>query len=288
MTLGGLTLLKDYLQNIDNQIVDAGNKDYLFIVSSMIALCMSGGAVAYTRFTGEYGFEEMFVSRYRFISITLFCLGYLFALLLIRKEQGKRLLLTFFFPLTAILYLYSYYFLHQNNVNFREKLVAGAFNFKYHNSWVFYPFDNDWTYQVDVANSEAIKMGIYELPQLPFSKLQQEINKDTVHNVRDLAFKIEQKKDRFTLKNETLNVENPLEIEQNVVLKSKRNTYLLPMNRNRNKSKKDFLFNQNLFWKGFETDILKNTFIPDEYTIGLLKVQDGKHEIQYSNMKIRL
>lgn len=288
LTLGGLTLLKDYLQNIDNQIVDAGNKDYLFLVSSMIALCMSGGAVAYTRFTGEYGFEEMFASRYRFISITLFCLGYLFALLLIRKEQGKRILLTFFFPITSALYLYSYYFLHQNNVNFREKLVAGAFNFKYHNSWVLYPFDNDWTYQVDVANLEAIKMGVYQLPQLPFSKFQEMINKDTVHNIRNLAFTIEQKKDRFTLKNETINVENPLEIEQNIVLKSKKNTYLLPLNRYRNKSKKDFLFNQNLFWKGFETDILKNTFIPDEYTIGLLKVQDGKHEIQYSDMKIRL
>ena len=288
LTLGGLVLLKDYIQNADSQIVDAGNKDYLFIVSSMIALCMSGGAVAYSRFTGEYGFEEMFVSRYRFISITLFCLGYLFALLLIRKEQGKRILLIFFFPITSLLYIYSYYFLHQNNVNFREKLVAGAFNFKYHNSWVFYPFDNDWTNQVDVANSEAIKMGIYELPQLLFSKLQEAINKDTVHNVKNLAFTIEQKKDRFTLKNETINVENPLEIEQNIVLKSERNTYLLPLNRYRNKSKKDFLFNQNLFWKGFETDILKNTFIPDEYTIGLLKVQDGKHEIQYSDMKIKL
>ena len=84
-----------------------------------------------------------------------------------------------------------YYFLHQNNVNFREKLVAGAFNFNYHNSWVLYPFDNDWTHQVDVANSEAIKMGIYELPQLPFSKLQEEINKDTVllHNVASRRIK---------------------------------------------------------------------------------------------------
>ncbi len=50
----------------------------------------------------------------------------------------------------------------------------------------------------------------------------------------------------------------------------------------------NFIFHQNLFWKGFETDILKNTFIPDEYTIGLLKVQDGKYEIQYSNTKIKL
>ena len=285
---GGLFLLKNYTHNADHQLVKNKYKDYLFIVSSMIALCMSGGAVAYSRYSGEYGFEEMFVSRYRFISITLFCLGYLFTLLMIQNERYKRVLLSVFFPFTGVLYVYSYYFLHTNNVNFREKLVAGAFNFKYHNSWVLYPFDNDWTNQVDVANSEAIKMGVYQLPQLPFSKFQDIINKDTVHNISNLALIIEQKKDRFTLKNETLNVENPLEIEQNVVLKSKRNTYLLPLNRYQNKSKKDFLFNQNLFWKGFETDILKNTFIPDEYTIGLLKVQDGKHEIQYSNMKIKL
>lgn len=71
-------------------------------------------------------------------------------------------------------------------------------------------------------------------------------------------------------------------------LKSKRNTYLLPLNRFLNKSNKDFLFNQNLFWRGFETDILKNTFIPDEYTIGLLKVQGGKYYNQYSDMKIKL
>lgn len=288
MTLGGFKLLKNYIQNSDNQKLNIENRDYLFIVSSMIALCMSGGAVAYTRFSGDNGFEEMFVSRYRFISVTLFCLGYLFALLLIRKEEGKRILLVVLFPITSALYVYSYYFLHHNNVNFREKLVAGAFNFKYHNSWVLYPFDDDWTHQVDVVNLEAIKMGIYELPQLPFSKFQEAIYNDTVNNVRDLALTIEHKKDRFTLKNGTINVENPLKIEQNVVLKSERNTYLLPLTRFRNKSKKNFLSNQNLFWRGFETDILKNTFVPDEYTIGLLKVQDGKHEIQYSDMKIKL
>lgn len=288
LTWGGVVLLKNYFQNANSQIVNLKNRDYLFIVSSMIALCMSAGAVAYSRYTGENGFEEMFVSRYRFISITLFCLGYLFALLLTQNEKYKRGLLAVFFPLVSLLYVYSYYFLHINNVNFREKLVAAAFNFKHHNSWVLYPFDNDWTYQVDVANSEAIRMGVYQLPQLPFTKFQDAIDKDTVHNVSNLAFTIEQKKDRFTLKNETINVENPLEIEQNIILKSKKNTYLLPLNRYRNKSKKDFLFNQNLFWKGFETDILKNTFVPDEYTIGLLKVQDGKHEIQYSNIKIKL
>lgn len=288
MILGGLGLLKKYAQNVNNELVKSDKKDYLFIISSMIALCMSAGAVAYSRFLGENGFEEMFASRYRFISVTLICLSYLFALLLIQSERYKRVLLSIFLPITVSLYVYSYYFLHTNNVNFREKLVAGAFNFKYHNSWVLYPFDNDWTYQVDVANSEAIKMGVYQLPQLPFTKFQEAINKDTVQNISNLAFIIEQKKDRFTLKNETINVENPLEIEQNIVLKSKKNTYLLPLNRYRNKSKKDFFFNQNLFWKGFETDILKNTFIPDEYTIGLLKVQDGKYEIQYSNLKIRL
>ena len=280
--------MKRYIQSADNQNISVLEKDYLFIISSMIALCMSAGAVAYSRYSGEFGFEEMFVSRYRFISITLFCLGYLFALLLIQKVQYKRILLAVFFPITSLLYVYSYYYLHQNNVNFREKLVAAAFNFKYHNSWVLYPFDNDWTYQVDVVNSEAIKMGIYQLPKLPFTNFQEEINKDTVHNTTDLAFVIEQNKDRFTVKNETINVENPLEIQQNIVLKSKRNTYLLPLNRQRNKSRRDYLLNQNLFWKGFETDILKNTFVPDEYTIGLLKVQDGKHEIQYSNIKIKL
>ena len=99
---------------------------------------------------------------------------------------------------------------------------------------------------------------------------------------------MEQKKDRYILKNETLDVENPLEISQNIVLKSNRNTYLLPLNRQRNRSKKDYLLFHNVFWKGFETNILKNTFIPDEYTIGLLKVQDGKYEIKYSNLKIKL
>jgi hypothetical protein len=288
MTWGGFVLLKKYIQSTDNQSVSSLQKDYLFIISSMIALCMSAGAVAYSRYSGEFGFEEMFVSRYRFISITLFCLGYLFALLLIHKVQYKRILLAVFFPITSLLYVYSYYYLHQNNVNFREKLVAAAFNFKYHNSWVLYPFDNDWTYQVDVVNSEAIKMGVYQLPKLPFTNFQEEINKDTVYNTSDLAFVIEQKKDRFTVKNETLDVENPLEIQQNVVLKSKRNLYLLPLNRQRNKSRRDYVLNQHLFWKGFETDILKNTFVPDEYTIGLLKVQDGKYEIHYSNIKIKL
>jgi hypothetical protein len=166
--------------------------------------------------------------------------------------------------------------------------VAGTFNFKFHNSWVLYPFDNDWTNQVDVVNIEALKTGVYQLPTLPFTQFQEAINKDTVQNVKELAFTLTQKKDRFVLKNETINVEKPIEIEQNIVLKSKRNTYLLPLIRQRNKSKRDLIFHQNLFWKGFECDILKNTFIPDEYTVGLLKIQDGKYEIQYSNLKIKL
>lgn len=283
---GGIWLLNRYFKNtqIDNS---PKNSDILFLVASMIALCMSAGAVAYSRYTGEHGFEEMFASRYRFMSVLLMCLAYLFSLLL-TKNTVRKIVLALFLPITMLLYAYSYYFWHDYNVFYRERLAAAAFNFKFHNSWVLYPFDNDWTKQVDVVNIEAIKTGVYELPTLPFTKFQEAINKDSVKNINDLSVALEQKKDRFILRNETLNVENPVEIQQNIVLKSKRNTYLLPLNRQRNKSKKDYFFRQNVFWKGFETSILKNTFIPDEYTIGLLKVQDGKYEINYSNLKVKL
>lgn len=266
---------------------DAKTSDRLFLVASMIALCMSAGAVAYSRYTGAHGFEEMFASRYRFMSVLLMCLTYLFSLL-ITKDMVRKVVLVTFLPITILLYAYSYYFWHDYNVFYRERLAAATFNFKFHHSWVLYPFDNDWTKQVDVVNIEAIKTGVYELPILPFTKFQEEINKDTVHNISDLSLTLEPRKDRFILKNNTLNVENPLEIEQNIVLKSNRNTYLLPLNRQRNKSRKDFLLHHNVFWKGFEIDILKNTFIPDEYTIGLLKVQHGKYEIKYSHLKVRL
>ena len=283
---GVIWLLNRYFKNIEKENPPK-TSDILFIVSSMIALCMSAGAVAYSRYTGEHGFDEMFASRYRFMSVLLMCLAYLFSLLL-TKGIIRKAVLALFLPPMMLLYAYSYYYWHDHNVLYRERLAAAAFNFKFHNSWVLYPFDNDWTKQVDDVNIEAIKTGVYELPTLPFTQFQTEINKDTVQNVSDLAFILEEKKDRFILKNETLNVENPLEIEQKIVIKSKRNTYLLPISREKNKSKKGYLLNQNVFWKGFETNILKNTFIPDEYTIGLLKVQDGKYEIKYSDLKVRL
>ena len=286
LTYGGIWLLRRYFNNISIQTTEK-ESDILFLVSSMIALCMSAGAVAYSRYTGEHGFNEMFVSRYRFMSILLMCLTYLFSLLLTRGTIRKAIL-AIFLPILMCLCAYSYYIWHDYNVYYRERLVAGTFNFKFHNSWVLYPFDNDWTNQVDIVNIEAVKTGVYKLPTLPFTQFQEAINKDTVQNIKDLGFTLTQKKDRFILKNENLNVEKPIEIEQNIVLKSKRNTYLLPLIRQRNKSKRDLIFHQNLFWKGFECDILKNTFIPDEYTIGLLKVQDRKYEIQYSNLKIKL
>ena len=286
LTYGGVWLLRRYFDKLPKETTDK-ESDILFLVSSMIVLCMSAGAVAYSRYTGEHGFDEMFVSRYRFMSILLMSLTYLFSLLM-TKGAVRNAILAVFLPILMCLCAYSYYIWHDYNVYYRERLVAGTFNFKFHNSWVLYPFDNDWTNQVDVVNIEAIKTGVYQLPTLPFTQFQEAINKDTVQNVKDLPFTLTQKKDRFVLKNETLNVEKPLEIEQNIVLKSKRNTYLLPLNRQRNKSKKDLFLHQNLFWKGFETDIFKNTFIPDEYTIGLLKIQDGKYEIQYSNLKIKL
>lgn len=286
LTYGGIWLLRRYFNN-NLKETTAKESDILFLVSSMIALCMSAGAVAYSRYTGEHGFDEMFVSRYRFMSILLISLTYLFSLLL-TKGAIRKAILAIFLPILMFLCAYSYYIWHDYNVYYRERLVAGTFNFKFHNSWVLYPFDNDWTNQVDVVNIEALKTGVYQLPNLPFTQFQEEINKDTIQNVKNLAFTLTQKKDRFILKNETLNVEKPIEIEQNIVLKSKRNTYLLPLIRQRNKSKRDLIFHQNLFWKGFECDILKNTFIPDEYTIGLLKVQNGKYEIQYSNLKLKL
>jgi hypothetical protein len=288
MTYGGFILLGKYFKNERDYLKNAETQHFMFIVSSMIVLCMSAGAVAYSRYTGEHGFEEMFVSRYRFISVTLLCLAYLFFLILIKNKTAKLVITLVFTPIMVFLYGYSYYFLHENNVNFRERLVAATFNFKYHNSWVLYPFDNDWTYQVDVVNVEAIKKGIYQLPNLPFTPFQEAIQKDTIQQIKNLGLNLMEQKDRFVLKNETLNVENPLTVEQNVVLKSKRNTYLLPLKRQRNKSRKDMVLRQNYFWKGFETDILKNTFIPDEYTIGLLKIQDGKYSIQYSNLKLKL
>ncbi len=58
----------------------------------------------------------------------------------------------------------------------------------------------DWTQQVDVANIETIKTAVYQLPTLPFTKFQEEIHKDTVHDVSDLALFLEQRKDRFILK----------------------------------------------------------------------------------------
>jgi hypothetical protein len=283
---GGVWLLRRYFKFLPKESSEK-ESDILFLVASMIALCMSAGAVAYSRYTGEHGFEEMFASRYRFMSILLMCLAYLFSLLL-TKGTFRKIVLATFLPLTVFLYAYSYYFWHDYNVYYRERLVSAAFNFKYHNSWVLYPFDNDWTAQVDVVNVEAINTGVYQLPILPFTPFQEAINKDSVEKISDLHFILEQKKDRFILKNETLDVENPLKVEQNIVLKSKKNTYLLPLNRQKNKSKKDLLFHGNLFWKGFETDILKNTFIPDEYTVGLLKIQDGKYEIQFSNLKVKL
>lgn len=286
LTYGGVWLLNCYFKitQIENL---SKTSDILFIVASMIALSMSAGAVAYSRYTGEHGFEEMFVSRYRFMSVLLMCLAYLFSLLL-TKNTIRKVVLAVFLPITMLLYAYSYYIWHDYNVFYRERLAAAAFNFKFHNSWVLYPFDNDWTNQVDMVNIEAIKTGVYELPTLPFTPFQEVINKDNVRFTNDLSLKLEERKDRYILKNETLNVENPLEISQNIILKSNRNTYLLPLNRQRNKSKKDYILYQNVFWKGFETNILKNTFIPDEYTIGLLKVQEGKYEIKYSNLKVRL
>jgi hypothetical protein len=283
---GGIWLLRRYFKFLPKETTEK-ESDILFLVASMIALCMSAGAVAYSRYTGEHGFEEMFVSRYRFMSILLMCLVYLFSLLLTKGTLRKVVLATFL-PITIFLYGYSYYYWHDYNVYYRERLVAASYNFKYHNSWVLYPFDNDWTAQVDVVNVEAIKTGVYQLPALPFTPFQETINKDTVLNISNLPLVLEEKKDRFVLKNETLDVENPVEIEQNVILKSDKNTYLLPLKRERNRSKKDYFFNRNLFWKGFETDILKNTFIPDEYTIGLLKVEAGKYDIQYSNLKVKL
>jgi hypothetical protein len=285
---GVVKLSKRYFSNgYSSNIETEKTAAYLFLSSSIVCLCMSAGAVAYSRYSGQNGFEEMFTSRYQFISVTLLCLVYLFSLTFNREIYRKRILIGFL-PLTIFLYGYSYYFLHENNVNFRERLVAATFNFKQHNSWVLYPFDNDWTAQVDTVNEEAIKKGIYQLPTFSFTPIQEAIRKDSVQKTSNLAFVLEQKKDRFILKNETLNVENPLEIQQNVVLKSEKNTYLLPLNREKNKSRKDLLFRGNLFWKGFKTEILKNTFIPDEYTIGLLKIQDGKYSIQYSNLKVKL
>ena len=260
LTYGGVWLLNCYFKKTQIENLSK-TSDILFIVASMIALSMSAGAVAYSRYTGEHGFEEMFVSRYRFMSVLLMCLAYLFSLLL-TKNTIRKVVLAVFLPITMLLYAYSYYIWHDYNVFYRERLAAAAFNFKFHNSWVLYPFDNDWTNQVDMVNIEAIKTGVYELPTLPFTPFQEVINKDNVRFASDLSLKLEERKDRYILKNETLNVENPLEISQNIILKSNRNTYLLPLNRQRNKSKKDYILYQNVFWKGFETNILKNTFFP--------------------------
>ncbi len=285
---GMLRLSKIYFSTENLSTIEVSKTSaYLFLSSSIMCLCMSAGAVAYSRYSGQNGFEEMFTSSYQFISVTLLCLVYLFSLTFNNQVYQRRILMGAL-PLTILLYGYSYYFLHENNVNFRERLVAATFNFRYHNSWVLYPFDNDWTAQVDTVNEIAIKKGIYQLPVFPFTPMQESINKDSAQKISDLSFSLEQKKDRFILKNETLDVENPLEIQQNVVLKSKNNTYLLPLNREKNKSRKDLLFKGNLFWKGFKTDIFKNTFIPDEYSIGLLKIQDGKYDIKYSDLKIKL
>ncbi len=127
-------------QNLDKD--EAKTFDILFLVAYMIALFMSAGAVAYSRYTGAHGFEEMFTSRYRFMNVLLMCLVYLVSLRLTKGRIYKVILATIL-PITMLLYAYYYYFWHDYNLYYRERLAAATFNFKFHNSWVLYPFDND-------------------------------------------------------------------------------------------------------------------------------------------------
>lgn len=257
-----------------------------FLSSSMICLILSGAAVAYSRYTGINGYEEMFSSRYKFISVTLLCLAYLLVLVITNK-QTKRTIAGIFIPLSIFLYAYSYYWNHEGNVNFRERLTTAVFNFQEHQSFTLYPVDNDWTKMVDDITIAALKTGIYQLPNTQTTSLHTVIQQADTTLKTGISLTIEDKDYYYLLQNEGFETGNPLETATNLVLKSAKDTYLLPIKRRRNRGKKDMLFHRNYFEKGFTVDILKNTFHPATYSLGLLSTQNGKMKVQFFQ-KIRI
>jgi len=254
--------------------------DITFLSSSLICLLLSGAAVAYSRYTGVNGYEEMFTSRYKFISVTLLCLAY-FLVLLVSNKQGKRLVLSLFLPLTIILYTYSYYWNHEGNINYRERLTTAVFNFEEHQSWTLYAVDNDWTKPIDDITKKAIETGVYQLPTTIITPYKAAILKADTTQVTTIPFTIEDKGYYYLFQNETLETGNPLEIATNLVLTSAKDTYLLPIRRRRNRGKKDMLLYGNYFEKGFMVDIYKHTFHPAVYSLGLLRIQNGVAKVQY-------
>ena len=260
--------------------------DITFLSSSMICLILSGAAVAYSRYTGINGFEEMFSSRYKFISVTLLCLSYLFVLVVTNKS-AKRVIAGLFIPLCMVLYGYSYYWNHEGNVNFRERLTTGVFNFQEHQSFTLYPVDNDWTRMVDEITIAAIKTGVYQLPSTLTTPLHEVIQQADTTLKASIPLTVEDKDYYYLLQNDNFETGNPLETATNLILKSDKDTYLLPIRRRRNRGKKDMLLHQNYFEKGFSVEILKNTFHPATYSLGLLSSQHGKTTIQFIQ-KIRI
>ncbi len=266
------------------------SQEELFYTVSLVFLALTGAAVAIKRWSPELG--EMFNSRYRYIGVFVLCIGYLLTVNALKMRRARRTLGGLALGLSVVIHAVSYLYYLPKLVNDREKLVAGAFNYRHHQTWCLFPAGGFWANYVDSNTAVAVKTGLYRFPAQYYTEAESDLLRaDTTHRLT-LPLTLRREAGQTVLLNDTFqpSADSRLRSEGTCLLlqSPRQGVYLVPIQRLANAGRWNLLRKGQVFGKGFVAYLPLNAYPPGRYQVGLFHRENGKTEIGYTGQMVDL
>jgi hypothetical protein len=238
----------------------------LFLTAGLLFLLMTGVAVAIKR--SGVSANEMFVSRYRYIS--LFSLGTAYLLAVGGLRASRQRLAGQVLAAGALLVLVvSYLRAHVHILNNQEVYAVSAYNYQHHRNWAMYLPSSEWYAMVNDGTDRLVVSGAYQFPASFFSDWNP-TQTDITHS--PVPLRLETSGGLVSVFNDEFQPTQRSTATSGtcLVLESATKTYLVPIQRLPNRGRKDVLRTGRLVGKGFTARIQRGVYPAGRYQLSLL------------------
>jgi hypothetical protein len=258
------------------------SREELFLTVGLVFVIMTGAAVALKRSSPDFG--EMFTSRYRYISVLALAMVYLLGIIALRPAARPRLA-GVTLALGVLLHGLSYPFYLPRLVNDRERLIAGAFNYRHHQRWCLFPSDSFWARYIDNGTTTAMQTGLFRFPAQFYSESEAALLQPDTTRQLALPLALRPTEGGVLITNDTFTPAPDSRADREgtdlLLYSPDHGVFMVPIQRLANAGRKNLLRGR-VFGKGFAAFLPAHTYPAGTYRLGLIHRAGGHTEIGYT------
>jgi hypothetical protein len=247
-----------------------------FLAGGLLFLLMTGAAVALKR--SSVSELEMFVSRYRYISIFSVAAAYLIGVAFSRLTAQRRWAQGAALAMAGVSVL-SYYSYHVPVQNIQEAYRIGAYNYQRHGNWHFFAPGNDWYAYVNNATEHLVASGRYRFPDQFYTN--QSLGTPTADTLvpapAEAQLRVLRETGMISLFNDGFRPTQESTPTRGtcLLLQSATHTFLVPIQRQPNRGRKELLRTGRMVGQGFAARLLAGVYPAGRYQLSILHRDGG-------------